>query len=571
MHKPSPILLWPLVLIFASAFLVSPTTLPAQGQDPDKEKEQNKEPPDDGTPVGPLPPYKTCLKIYLGRLKRKSLMKRTEGRMLLAATKDTRALKVLTASYRKTEAPKDQVRYLLVGIILRYFTEADSRQQFAAWRAKNKKARDGWLWFWTLRSPWMAKHKDELMQIVQGKENVFLRAAALEALATLIDGKSEEPELAATITAVLEAPTSKPMDRSVLFESCAAVLLAQKAQVRSERWKPICTALIQALIDDKIHERSKLALSRRFAEIFDTPNLGFEPRMWMSKLRQGPAPKRTGEGTAAAFFGVRSLGERICYVIDASDSMAERLTAREKERLAALTGSRNRGKKSDSSLPIEKRLPWHKIKTRFDVAREYLKLSLTDLDKSKSFAVIMFGNEAEPLAATPRMVAATAGNIRRAVAALNKLEVARGNRRQNTNLHGGLLQAFRMTKASVVKQEEHVSQKALAAGCDTIYLLSDGEPSWDNFGDDDKRDVGDGVMNPETGKRFKSQQQRGYYWGPYGRKPHKHMMDDFQRLNLFRKVQIHCVGIGEADQGLLDKIAAIGLGRVVKIAQPGRK
>ncbi|MHC4851690.1 MAG: hypothetical protein ACYTF5_06690, partial [Planctomycetota bacterium] len=83
--------------------------------------------------------------------------------------------------------------------------------------------------------------------------------------------------------------------------------------------------------------------------------------------------------------------------------------------------------------------------------------------------------------------------------------------------------------------------------------------------------VGDGVMNPETGKRFKSQQQRGYYWGPYGRKPHKHMMDDFQRLNLFRKVQIHCVGIGEADQGLLDKIAAIGLGRVVKIAQPGRK
>ncbi len=558
-----------LVLAFAATLgLVCATALPVPAQG--REQEKPKEPPDDGAPIGPVPPYKKALKIYHERIKRKSLMKRVEGRMLLAATKDPQALKVLTASYRRTEAPKDQVRYLLVGIILRYFTDEASQELFAAWRAKNTKARDAWLWFWTLRAPWMANHKNELLEIARGKGDVVLRAAALEALATLIDGNSQEPELAALVKALLEAPSAKPMDRSILFESCAAVLLAQKDQVRGETWKPICTALIQALNDDKIHKRSKLALSRRFAKIFDVPNLGFEPGLWINKLRQGPAPKRTSGGTTAAFFGVRSLGKRICYVIDASDSMLKRITQQEKKRLAALTGPR-KNKADDNSLPVEKRLPWDKIRTRFDVAREYLKLSLTDLDKSKSFAVIMFGSEAEPLAATPKIVAATSSNIRRVIAELDKLEVKRGGPAQNTNMHGGMLLAFRMTKANRVKRGEYVSRKTLADGCDTIYLLSDGEPSWDNFGDDDKRDPEDGVIDPESGRKYNSEQRRGYYWGPYGRKPHKHMMDDFQRLNLFRKVQIHCVGIGEADQGLLDKIGEIGLGHVVKITPPRKK
>ena len=47
----------PLALIFASAFLVLGTALPAQDQD------KEKEPPDDGAPEGPVPPYKEALKI----------------------------------------------------------------------------------------------------------------------------------------------------------------------------------------------------------------------------------------------------------------------------------------------------------------------------------------------------------------------------------------------------------------------------------------------------------------------------------------------------------------------------
>lgn len=562
-------------LLLASAFLTVGTLLPAQDpekpkepqepQEPQEPKPKTQEEPDDGAPVGRVPPYKEALKIYHERLKRKSLMKRVEGRMMLAATKEPEALKVLAASYGKTEPPRDEVRYLLVGIVLRYFTDESSREPFAAWRSKNIKARDAWLWFWTLRSPWMARHKDELLGIAQGKENTFLRAAALEALARLVDGKGQEPELAAAVSSLLEAPPTKPTERSVLVESCAAVLLAQKKVVRDPTWKPICSRLIEFLGDKDIDPRSKLALSRHFARLFDTPNLGFEPRMWQSKLMQGPAPEQTKDGTAAAFFGVPSLGERICYVIDASDSMLKALTREERQRLRELAGPRTGPAGADTSLPVEKRLPWDKMRNRFDVAREYLKLSLQDLDKTKSFAVVLFGSEVETLKATPKLMPATSSVVSRAISELDKLRKKTGAERQNTNMHGGMLQAFRMTRANVMKKEEHVSLKALESGCDTIYLLSDGEPSWDNYGDLDKRDEGDGVMNPETGEKFKNQQVRGYYWGPYGRKPHKHMLDDFQRMNLFRKVQIHCVGIGEADQGLLDKIAALGMGRVVKI------
>ena len=536
---------------------------------------------DDGRPEGPPLPYKKAIKKYRAYLKRKSLMKRTEGRMVLAHTKDSQALEVLAASYGKTEDPQDQVRYLIVEIVLRYFQKASAKGPFAAWRGRFTKARDAWLWYRTLRAKFMAEHKDELIAIVKNKSktDVFLRAAALEALAGLVDGKSEEPEIADAIAGILQVPPEKKdLDTAVLYESCAAVVLAQKEQVRTDKWKPICAALIETLNHENALTRTKLALSRRFAKLFDVTNLGFEPRLWNSKLNQGAPPKRSDTGgTRAAFFGVRSLGTRICYVIDASDSMLKPVTKQEKDRLAALTGPRK--KAGSANAPIEDRLPWDKIKTRFDVAREYLKLSLQGLDKSTGFAVILFGDEAAPLKSTPRIITATKGNVRKVIAELNKIKSRKSNNPQRphgelrgrTNMHAGLLQAFRITKSKVVRKDEYVNKKTFDTGCDTIYLLSDGEPSWDSYGAMDKRDEGDGVADPESGATFQSKQKRGFYWGPYGRTPHQFMLEDFHRLNLFRKVQIHCVGIGEADQGLLDKISEIGLGKVVKLTPPGKK
>ena len=53
--------------------------------------------------------------------------------------------------------------------------------------------------------------------------------------------------------------------------------------------------------------------------------------------------------------------------------------------------------------------------------------------------------------------------------------------------------------------------------------------------------------------------------GPYGYWYHNdwsYIIDDVNRMNLFHKAEIHCIGIGEASQGLLYGIAKAGMGQV---------
>ena len=61
--------------------------------------------------------------------------------------------------------------------------------------------------------------------------------------------------------------------------------------------------------------------------------------------------------TQASFFGVRTLGDRICYVIDASDSMLTPVTEKEKKRLAAITGPPQPGAIDTPTHPTRRPAP----------------------------------------------------------------------------------------------------------------------------------------------------------------------------------------------------------------------
>ena len=99
---------------------------------------------------------------------------------------------------------------------------------------------------------------------------------------------------------------------------------------------------------------------------------------------------------------------------------------------------------------------------------------------------------------------------------------------------------------------------------DTIFLLSDGAPSWDDFDEVDARDPEDQAGDPETHQKYQNV-DRLRFQGPYAHPPYSHLVDDIERMNLFRKAEIHCVGIGEANQDLLDAIAKIGGGKSIRI------
>jgi hypothetical protein len=47
------------------------------------------------------------------------------------------------------------------------------------------------------------------------------------------------------------------------------------------------------------------------------------------------------------------------------------------------------------------------------------------------------------------------------------------------------------------------------------------------------------------------------------------ILDDRRRMNLLRRVEIHAVGIGEVSGGFLKGVAAVGGGRVRRIAPEG--
>ena len=87
------------------------------------------------------------------------------------------------------------------------------------------------------------------------------------------------------------------------------------------------------------------------------------------------------------------------------------------------------------------------------------------------------------------------------------------------------------------------------------------EPTYGDFTAWDVADVGTMKGNAEANDAKASRKRESLeFWCPY--RWGVNLLRDLRRLNLFRKVEIHCLGTGEADRALLDSIAEVGLGRV---------
>jgi hypothetical protein len=132
----------------------------------------------------------------------------------------------------------------------------------------------------------------------------------------------------------------------------------------------------------------------------------------------------------------------------------------------------------------------------------------------------------------------------------------------DTNVHGAFRKAYKLKENGLTGPNEHVKEDAFLQGCDTIFLLSDGDPSLSDWVILDKRDEDDHVGDPETGTPLTPTPELWQH-GPYSQE--EWILDDLHRMNLLRRVEIHAVGIGEASNGLLHQIVNIGGGRVRRI------
>jgi len=549
------------------------------------------------TTAGPAPAragdgFSEIVSKYRAYRNRPSLFMRTRGRVRLAETHDPRAFRLLAADYGKAEDPADMVRSTIVTLLAtQYVAPATMAPMYAEWRQREKDATDAWLWYRALRI------ETQLAGIAEAQATVgspvldpFLRAAALKALVHL-----GRPEANALAQELLTDPPKDPFARQLLAEAAVAALPTAVNGPLPAAAAALAEQGIALLDDPALPRRTKWVVARHLARCFGTDFLGFDAAAWRAELGAArtrdtsPRSPRDERYAPGRFFGLTTTGLRTVYVIDASDSMLAPLSASELVRIRrfATPGETKAGGEGKAGAADD--LPWDRIRTRFDLAREMLKLTLrTTLAavkddapgaEERQFCVLLFGDLAEPLPTTPGLVGLTGGNVRGACGDLDQLKITPptkgmperpfGRLKGQTNLHGAMRMAFQIVGRSIPRPRpsfpvgEYVERRAFEHGIDSLFLLSDGAPTSDDFVKLDSREPGDIAADPETG-RPQSDGPELYYLGPFSSTSMEganFLQADLTRLNLFREVEMHCVAIGEADDRLLRTIAELGRGK----------
>ncbi len=216
---------------------------------------------------------------------------------------------------------------------------------------------------------------------------------------------------------------------------------------------------------------------------------------------KGPKGQRSAYGSSS-FYGVPVLPGRIAFAIDLSGSMKEKLTAAAKAYAAKAPHLR------------EKRL-----ETRLDLAKEELQHTIATLPPRTAFQLVFFGTE---ISSWKNGRILDADDETRADA----LKRVRGlNPMGSTNIHGALVKAF-------YPDPDWTFTENFSQGIDTIFLLTDGEPS------------SGAIVNATA------------------------LLADIRDRNRVRRIKIHTIGVGLPNSLFLRALAQQSGGTYVDLAKP---
>ncbi len=496
-------------------------------------------PPSGSPPAAPPVPPKGSLGPVTGG----SFPRRHEEYVALEQHGGERALGYLEAAYRRPLEPAERGR--IVSIVCDGFVGVDLTAALRAWRGKDAEEGDAWLWYRSLRREIGAAGPEGAYAVARDAKGVpVLRAAAIRALAAWA-----EPGIPALVRELAGGDLGKEPGRGVMLEALADALAAEPGRVGDPEAGTAFEALAPFLREDAVAPRTRLALARSFARWLDTPRTTFDAAFYRALVDRRAAPTPTVDDGYAPprFFGVEASGDRVVYVVDESGSMDERLTVDEREDLRAAASEARVG---GSPHPATAEIPWDRIRTRRDAAVEFTKASLRGLPETASFAVLLFDDGYTWVGGKPELAPATPRNVEAALKALDRTHLGGG-----TNLHGGLRRAFDAYVAGPARRSKSVGETVEAAelgrGPTTIFLLSDGAPTRDDWGF--------GGKEPPRG----APPSEGVATAPF--QETRSLVDDVARLNLYRACELHGIGIGEFAPDLLERLAHVGNGKLRRI------
>ncbi len=210
--------------------------------------------------------------------------------------------------------------------------------------------------------------------------------------------------------------------------------------------------------------------------------LGRSVKKWRAFLAGKPQPTEGDSGDAETpssggaygnqatrpkFYGMEVVSNRVVLVLDFSLSMndpieidMDRLRRETSRRKAAVTGGDGK-KKDDDDENRQYDIPWWRIKTRLDLAREQSILLISQLREEQYFDIIFYSTEVDTWMG--KLVPATSANKQKAI---TKLKTVKPD--DKTNTWGALARAFDLAGNQ---------KKSYKEGPDELYLVTDGMPS----------------------------------------------------------------------------------------------
>lgn len=290
------------------------------------------------------------------------------------------------------------------------------------------------------------------------------------------------------------------------------------------------------------------------AEVYDALrrmtgyDLGEDAEQWASwweqvKNEQNRDPKDVSGITVPrprkvpTYYGIPIVDNKFVFVVDVSSSMEEPVSPAAKQQLkekddAAIT--------PDPSIPENERppqrrpLPWDKIHTKLDLAREEFIRAIEDLPEQCFFGLVTYSTEVT-VEFDFTMLPASPSNKDRAI------KLARSwNTFEFTNIYGALVEAF---KFSISGGKQGSGGAVFTDGepdeaPDAIFFLTDGYPTW----------------SPDSKNLIDAQEG-----GRKGDGDHVNrdvIIRDIKELNAIQRVKIFTIGIGNHDRTLLIKLAS---------------
>lgn len=416
-----------------------------------------------------------------------------------------------------------------IGGALEKLTAPEGFKALNAKLAKWGEGRGMFAAFWALTGVARGKQVegDETLKAALAHKAIYIRVAAFEAL-----GEAARQDFDAWLAEFLNAFKKDPAEREVVV-MLAALMAAPKLVNKEAPENTSRNALMAACVSVMAlsnHDKIRYFASQALAQLSGEKaylNVEFW-RQWLKENGAGNVPKPEEKRTGVRFFEAEAAGKRMVFCIDVSGSMEFPLK------------NPNGGKGPVTRGQGGKDGPdYSGCKTRLDLAKTELLWTLAHLTDDYWFNIVTYSKEHQLIdKETPGFVKANKENKLKFSNLVRALKANGG-----TNIHGGLLDSFRVIEKGMAEDNPAYDAKALEKGADTIFFLTDGHPSWSDDSEGKPMDVRDGQA---YGTGDMAQAANISKW--------------FVLTNRFRKVIVNTVGIGDHARELLQELAKASFG-----------